>query len=114
MDKKEKNLTFSKFVWIFVLGSIAGYIFETSFYYIKHGVFMNKQGLLYGPIKPIYGFGCAILTYILNFVKDKSKLYIFIFGSIVGGKFKNKAEFAGGVILIILGIKVLLEGIGVI
>ncbi len=35
-------------------------------------------------------------------------------GSIVGGKFKNKAEFAGGVILIILGIKVLLEGIGVI
>lgn len=95
MDKKEKNLTFSKFVWIFVIGSIAGYVFETSFYYIKHGVFMNKQGLLYGPIKPIYGFGCAILTYILNFVKDKSKLYIFIFGSIVGGIF----EYACSLIL---------------
>ena len=34
-------------------------------------------------------------------------------GSIFGGKFQNKAQFAGGVILIVLGIKILLEGIGI-
>lgn len=34
-------------------------------------------------------------------------------GSIVGGKFQNKAQFAGGTILIVLGLKILLEGIGV-
>ena len=35
-------------------------------------------------------------------------------GNIYGAKFKSKAEFAGGVILILLGIKILLEHLGVI
>lgn len=34
-------------------------------------------------------------------------------GNIFGTKFKSKAEFAGGVVLIILGLKTLLEGLGV-
>ena len=34
-------------------------------------------------------------------------------GSIFGAKYKSKAEFAGGAILIILGIKFLLDGLGV-
>ncbi len=34
-------------------------------------------------------------------------------GSVFGGKFQNKAQFAGGVILIILALKILLEGLGV-
>ncbi|MDD6806952.1 MAG: manganese efflux pump MntP family protein [Oscillospiraceae bacterium] len=35
-------------------------------------------------------------------------------GNLFGTKYKSKAEFAGGVILIFLGLKILLEGIGVI
>lgn len=35
------------------------------------------------------------------------------FGAILGEKFKNKAEFAGGVVLIILGIKILLQGLNI-
>ena len=34
-------------------------------------------------------------------------------GSIVGGKYKSRAEIAGGVILIILGAKILLQHLGV-
>lgn len=34
-------------------------------------------------------------------------------GSIFGGKYQNKAQFSGGAILILLGLKILLEGIGV-
>ncbi|MBQ1989376.1 MAG: manganese efflux pump, partial [Clostridia bacterium] len=30
-------------------------------------------------------------------------------GNVFGAKYKSKAEFAGGVILIILGIKILIE-----
>lgn len=33
-------------------------------------------------------------------------------GNIFGTKFKSKAEFAGGLILILLGLKILLEGLG--
>ena len=35
-------------------------------------------------------------------------------GNIYGAKFKSKAEFAGGAILILLGVKILLEHLGVI
>ncbi|MGN0342146.1 MAG: manganese efflux pump MntP family protein [Roseburia sp.] len=34
-------------------------------------------------------------------------------GNIFGARYKNKAEFAGGLILILLGIKILLEHLGV-
>lgn len=35
-------------------------------------------------------------------------------GSVVGDKFNKKAEIAGGIILILIGLKILLEGLGVI
>lgn len=35
-------------------------------------------------------------------------------GSIFGSKYKSKAEFAGGIVLIIMGLKTLLEGLGII
>lgn len=34
-------------------------------------------------------------------------------GSIFGTKYKSKAEFAGGIILILIGLKILLEGLGI-
>ena len=35
-------------------------------------------------------------------------------GSIFGVKYKSKAELAGGVVLIVIGLKILLEGLGII
>lgn len=35
-------------------------------------------------------------------------------GSVFGSKYKSKAEFAGGAILILIGMKILLEGLGII
>ncbi len=35
-------------------------------------------------------------------------------GNVFGSKYKKKAEFAGGIILLLLGVKILLEGLGVI
>ncbi|MCI6935052.1 MAG: manganese efflux pump MntP family protein, partial [Clostridiales bacterium] len=34
-------------------------------------------------------------------------------GNVFGSRFENKAEIAGGVILILLGVKILLEHLGV-
>ena len=35
-------------------------------------------------------------------------------GNVFGSRFEKKAQFAGGAILILLGLKILLEGLGVI
>ena len=49
----------------------------------------------------------GVTTFLLSTVGVK-------IGSIFGAKYKSKAEFLGGVILILLGLKMLLEGLGVI
>lgn len=49
----------------------------------------------------------GVTTFLLSTVGVK-------IGSIFGAKYKSKAEFTGGVILILLGLKMLLEGLGVI
>lgn len=47
----------------------------------------------------------AVITFTLSSVGVK-------IGNIFGTKYKSKAEFAGGLILILLGLKILLEGLG--
>ena len=54
-----------------------------------------------------FAVGCiGIITFILSALAVK-------LGSIFGAKYKNKAEFVGGLILVLLGTKILLEGLGV-
>lgn len=49
----------------------------------------------------------GITTFLISFVGV-------IIGNVFGGKFKSKAEFTGGLILILIGTKILLEHLGVI
>ena len=55
-------------------------------------------------VPAIIFIGCT--TFVLSAVGVKA-------GSMFGYKYKSKAEICGGVILVILGIKILLEGLGV-
>lgn len=61
---------------------------------------------------PDVNIGAAVgfigaITFVLSAIGIK-------IGNIFGTKFKSKAEFAGGVILILMGLKILLEHLGVI
>ncbi|MBE5933851.1 MAG: manganese efflux pump [Lachnospiraceae bacterium] len=49
----------------------------------------------------------GVITFVLSAVGIK-------IGSIFGAKYKSKAEFAGGIVLILIGTKILLEHLGVI
>jgi putative Mn2+ efflux pump MntP len=53
-----------------------------------------------------------------NFTYRRYNIYFsaigVIIGKIVGGKFKSKAEIFGGIILILIGTKILLEHLGII
>lgn len=56
-------------------------------------------------IVPAVSFICVI-TFIFSAVGVK-------IGSLFGTKYKSKAELFGGIVLVLIGIKILLEGIGV-
>ena len=49
----------------------------------------------------------GVVTFVLSAIGVK-------IGSLFGTKYKSKAELVGGIVLVLIGIKILLEGIGVI
>ena len=59
----------------------------------------------------IYAFIAVTFIGVITFTLSAIGVKI---GNIYGAKFKSKAEFMGGVILILLGLKILLEHLGVI
>lgn len=83
--------TIINFTWLFIIGAVCGFIIETSWHFIKNGVFINKQGLWYGPFKPIYGLGLTLITGLLYKFKDKKIITIFLLGTIIGTVFEYLA-----------------------
>ena len=71
--------------WIFIIGSILGYIFEMIVVLFQKGYFESRKGLIYGPFTPVYGMGAVIYYLILNNVKTKDKVKIFFITAILGG-----------------------------
>ena len=74
----------------------------TSIDALAMGVTLNLSGANIWIAAPLI----AVTTAILSPIGLKV-------GNLFGTKYKNKAEFAGGVVLVGLGIKILLEGLGI-
>lgn len=76
----------SSYIVYFVVMSFVGYIYETIAMVLWSGKW-ESRGFLYGPIIPIYGFGCFIgLLVFDNLVVEYTPLIVFLagfFGSII-------------------------------
>lgn len=79
--KKELTILF----WIFIIGSIAGFIFEVIVVFFQKGHFELRQGLIYGPFIPVYGIGAMCYYIVLSKIKIKNKVQIFLITMILGG-----------------------------
>ena len=71
--------------WIFLIGSLLGYIFEMTIVLFQKGYFESRQGLIYGPFTPVYGIGAIIYYLILSNVKTRNKVKVFIISALLGG-----------------------------
>lgn len=71
--------------WLFVIGSIIGYIFEMIVVLFQKGHFESRQGLIYGPFTPVYGIGIVIYYLILKNINTENKTKIFLITMILGG-----------------------------
>lgn len=84
--KKEKMMHELMVVfWVFIIGSILGYIYETILVILQKGYFESRQGLIYGPFIPVYGIGGIVYYLVLKKVKTKNKIKVFFITMILGG-----------------------------
>lgn len=81
-----KDYSLYKYFWIFIFGSIIGYIYESILCVFQIGYIENKQGLLYGPFAPVYGFGAVLFMF--TFKKFKDLKVIFLLSTLIGGAFE--------------------------
>lgn len=86
------QLSLYRLVGIFIFMSVAGLIVETLVSYPIDGVWKDRAGFVWGPLSPIYGLGCVLLTVLLNNLVDAPNRTIFITGAVGGASF----EFAAG------------------
>lgn len=75
-------------IWLFIIGCLIGYLMEFFWYYIRHDKFINVQGLLYGPFKPIYGLGILIISGTLYKFKNRNSFLIILIGILFGTIFE--------------------------
>ncbi len=78
-----KNKKFLRYFWIFLIGSLAGFLYENILVLFQKGSFELRQGLLYCPLIPVYGIGAMIYEMIVP--KLKSPLKVFLYTMFFGG-----------------------------
>lgn len=64
-------------VLIFFIISLIGWIFEMTYHYVRY-FNITDRGFLYGPIIPIYGFGCLLIILTLNKYKKTPLKHFFM------------------------------------
>ena len=87
------GLNFYKLVWIFIIGSVFGYILETVWFFLVSGHYMCRQGVVFGPFSQIYGFGALLITIVLYRVRNKSSIIIFICSGFLGAAFEYLCSY---------------------
>lgn len=70
--KDVEKITYSVLFWLFMFGSIAGFIVEGAWCIIKKGHWENHSALVWGPFCIVYGIG-AVAVHLLSNCLNKKK-----------------------------------------
>lgn len=71
LEKEDIVQKITKIFWVFLIGSILGYIIEMIVGLVQNGHFVSRQGLLFGPFIQVYGVGSHILFSYFQYKKEE-------------------------------------------
>lgn len=93
-----EGLSFKKLFSIFLIGSVFGTIYEDLLIYSQTyfatgtGVWMTHRGVIWGPFNVIYGFGAALMCWVL-LRKKLENWQIFVYSAFIGGAVEYGLSF---------------------
>ena len=85
VEKKKVLNELIKVFWVFIIGSVIGYVLEMIVGILQNGHFVSRQGLLIGPFIQVYGLGLVTYYLVISRIKNMSNVKIFILSMILGG-----------------------------
>jgi len=68
-------------------------VLETIFCFVTLGYIESRQGLIYGPFSPIYGFGAVIMVVFLKRLEKRRDIWVFAGSMVIGGAFEFLCSF---------------------
>ena len=77
------GINFYKLFWVFLIGSFAGFVAETTFALIRTGHLECRSNILFTPLNAIYGIGALVLYLCLNRLGNHIVL-VFTVGTVAG------------------------------
>lgn len=79
-----QGMSFYKLFWVFFIGSFLGVVVERTWCFVRYGLYEPRVGAIYGPFNPVYGLGAVALTAALYPFRNRSKIFSFLGGALVG------------------------------
>ena len=78
---------------VFVFGAIVGVVVEVTWAFIRFGQYQSRQGFIYGPFNPVYGFGAVFLTLFLYRYRNRAAICSFLGAMIIGSLLEYLLSF---------------------
>lgn len=85
VEKKNLLNELMKIFWIFIIGSVIGYVLELIVGILQNGHYVSRQGLLFGPFIQVYGLGLVTYYLVISRTKNMNNVKIFILSMVLGG-----------------------------
>ena len=80
-----------KIFWIFVIGSVFGFVVEMLYATVYTRTLVIRQGLIYGPFVQVYGMGAVAYYFLIQKFKEPKEA--FFAGMIMGGILEYLCSF---------------------
>ena len=77
-------MTFYRYVWVFALCCVVGFLVETAWCWLRHGYIESRKSLVWGPLSVAYGMGGVLLTLLCDRLKDAPMWKVFLLSFLVG------------------------------
>lgn len=69
-SRQERPLSYPTLFWLFITGSLLGFVLEGVWHFLHHGTWGFRVATLWGPFCIIYGVG-AVVMYLLSLVIER-------------------------------------------
>lgn len=93
-DSRQETLSFPVLFWLFIAGSLLGFVAEGLFHLLRKGTWAFRVGTLWGPFCVLYGFGAVVMYLVALCIRRKKPLMQFAAFALTG----SAVELLAGVL----------------
>lgn len=94
-EKFAEGFCFYKVFLVYVIGCMIGTYYEEILTFCRSGQWLSRQGIIYGPFNPVYGFGFLAFTVLLCRNLKRKWWLTYLYSCLIGGVTEMASSLIG-------------------